>query len=109
MTAGFRIVKLIYILSLGFVPQHKFKYGRTYKEGTEEAILDFKNTNIAQRMDHQELKDIVSQEQKLVISPDYPKPDPSHPGVNVRQAFSYNYGTFGKLYFSLLFSKMLEI
>ena len=60
-------------------------------------------------MDYQELKDTVSQKQKLVISPDYPKPDPSHPGVNVRHAFSYNYGIFGKPYLSILYSKMLEI
>ena len=80
----------------GYVPHHNFTYGKTYKEGTEASIAQFKHQSIKGQAAKDELTDTVRSLSKLQVSEDYPPPDPTHPGVNVRYAYA-NYGKyFGK-------------
>lgn len=78
----------------GFVPQHSFKYGQTYKEGTEDAIIDFKRSQYKNKVDGYTLKETTRSQPSLTVHPDYPPPDPSHPGVNVRYIAAYNGKSF---------------
>ena len=80
----------------GYVPHHNFTYGKTYKEGTEASIAQFKLQSMKGQAAKDELTDTVRSLSKLQVSEDYPPLDPTHPGVNVRYAYA-NYGKyFGK-------------
>lgn len=76
----------------GYVPQHVFTYGKTYKEGTEDSIATFTYDTLKRKGELDALKHTVKSYPKLFVNPDFPPSDPSHPGVNVR----YAYSNFGK-------------
>jgi len=73
----------------GFVPQHNFSYGLTYKEGTEAVICQTKRSYA----DHAEklatLQRSVNSNPKLEISPRAPPHDPAHPVKSTSFMFSY--------------------
>jgi len=71
----------------GFVPQHSFKYGKTYREGTEDAIKDFAYHNYKQRLHTSILKDATTP--RLVSNSKFSKSD-GHPGFNIKHAYAYN-------------------
>ena len=91
----------MYLISPGYVPQHRFTYGKTYKEGTEGSVAKFKYGTLRTQAVNEDLKNTVRSISKLEISKDHPRPDPSHPGVNVRYAYAHNGKHFGKPYFFL--------
>ena len=87
-----------YEFNLGYIPQHKLKYGQTFKRTTDDAISEFKRRDFLQRQAQKELQEAVKDFEKLVVKEDYPKPEPTHPGYRARFYFSKTGRKFGWYY-----------
>eukprot|EP00794_Sanderia_malayensis_P005361 gene5361-6032_t len=73
----------------GYVPVHRFKFGNTYKEGTEMAVVDFKRQDEKRKMEIADLNYKAATNPKHKLLATYPPSDISHPGTNLRYATAY--------------------
>lgn len=73
----------------GYVPQHDFTYGLTYKEGTEQAICQTRRSYSEHAEKLATLQRNVNTNPKLEISPRALPHDPDHPSKSPRFMFSY--------------------
>ena len=95
-------LKNVFYFSLlqGYVPIHRFKFGGTYKEGTETAVTEFKMKDSNHRHEQLDLHLNTMSYPRLQIRKDFPPPDPSHPGTNLRYATAYYGKHFSKYFIS---------
>ncbi len=93
-------VTLQYVFPTGYVPVHRFKFGNTYKNGTELAVTDFKRRDQTRKAEIQDLNMKASTSPQLKVLSTHPPPDASHPGTNLRYATAYYGKQFCKITFN---------